>query len=41
MVKLSHKLADRPRYVSAGEIISGDMRTLMTGAGERLRRLRR
>ncbi|KAI0770000.1 cytochrome P450 [Fomes fomentarius] len=40
MVKQSHKLADRPRYVSAGEIISGDMRTLMTGAGERLRRLR-
>ncbi len=41
MVKQSHKLIDRPRYVAAGEIISAGMRTLLTRAGDRLRRLRR
>ena len=41
MVKQSHKLIDRPRYVAAGEIISAGMRTLLVGAGVRLRRLRR
>ncbi|TFK93081.1 cytochrome P450 [Polyporus arcularius HHB13444] len=40
MVKQSHKLIDRPRYVAAGEIISAGMRTLLTRAGDRLRRLR-
>ena len=40
MVKQSHKLADRPRYIVAGEILSRGMRILATRAGERLRRLR-
>ncbi|PIL22641.1 cytochrome P450 [Ganoderma sinense ZZ0214-1] len=40
MVKQSHKLADRPRYIVAGEILSKGMRILATRAGDRLRRLR-
>ncbi|KAI0754867.1 cytochrome P450 [Daedaleopsis nitida] len=40
MVKQSHKLIDRPRYIAAGELISANMRVLITGAGDRLRRLR-
>ncbi|KAM5534989.1 hypothetical protein V8D89_011362 [Ganoderma adspersum] len=40
MVKQSHKLADRPRYVVAGEILSKGMRILAIRAGDRLRRLR-
>ncbi|KAI1790162.1 cytochrome P450 [Ganoderma leucocontextum] len=40
MVKQSHKLADRPRYIVAGEILSKGMRILAIRAGDRLRRLR-
>lgn len=41
MQKHGTELADRPRYVAAGELMSGGMRTLLVGAGERIRRLRR
>ncbi|KAK7689094.1 hypothetical protein QCA50_007785 [Cerrena zonata] len=41
MQKHGSDLADRPRTVAAGEILSGDMRTLLVGAGERLKKLRR
>ena len=41
MQKHGSDLADRPRTVAAGEICSGDMRTLLVGAGERLKKLRR
>ncbi|CAL1703574.1 unnamed protein product [Somion occarium] len=41
MQKHGSELADRPRSVAAGEIFSGDMRTLLVGAGERLKKLRR
>ncbi|TBU29936.1 cytochrome P450 [Dichomitus squalens] len=40
MVKQSHKLADRPQYIAAGEVLSKGMRVLITRAGPRLRRLR-
>ena len=40
MVKQSHALSDRPRFVAAGELISAGMRILLVGAGARLRRLR-
>ncbi|KAI0349583.1 cytochrome P450 [Trametes cingulata] len=40
MVKQSHNLADRPRTIAAGEILSGGMRTLTLGVGERLKRYR-
>ena len=40
MVKQSPALADRPRHVAAGELLSNGMRVLLTGAGARLRRLR-
>ncbi|KAI0313959.1 hypothetical protein OF83DRAFT_1064608, partial [Amylostereum chailletii] len=33
--------ADRPRAVAGGDIISGGMRVLLVGVGERLRKLRR
>lgn len=32
---------DRPRFIAAHEIISGGMRTVLTGAGPRIRKLRR
>ncbi|EMD34413.1 hypothetical protein CERSUDRAFT_86534 [Gelatoporia subvermispora B] len=41
MTKHSIDLADRPRTVAAGEVMSGDMRILLVGAGERMRRLRK
>ncbi|KAH7906434.1 cytochrome P450 [Hygrophoropsis aurantiaca] len=41
MEKEGAALADRPRSISAGEILSGGMRVVVAGAGERLRRLRR
>jgi hypothetical protein len=33
--------ADRPRKIAGGEIRSGDMRILLVGVGERLKKLRR
>ncbi|TFK53064.1 cytochrome P450 [Heliocybe sulcata] len=33
--------ADRPRSIAAGETLSGGMRILLTGVGERLKKLRR
>ena len=33
--------ADRPHSVAAGDIMSGGMRVLIVGVGERLRKLRR
>jgi len=33
--------ADRPRSIAGGEIRSGDMRVLLVGVGERLKKLRR
>ena len=41
MQKHGADLADRPRMIAAGDIVSGGMRTLLTPGGERLRRLRR
>jgi hypothetical protein len=41
MEKEGGSLVDRPVYISAGETLSGGMRTLLVGAGNRLRRLRR
>nr|BED42995.1 cytochrome P450 monooxygenase [Trametes versicolor] len=40
MVKQSHLLADRPRSVAVGELISNGMRVLTLGVGDRLRRYR-
>ena len=40
MVKQSPALADRPRSVAAGDLISDGKRILLVGAGERMRRLR-
>ncbi|OBZ68871.1 O-methylsterigmatocystin oxidoreductase [Grifola frondosa] len=40
MTKHSHELIDRPRSIVAGEVISGGMRILLIGEGERLRKLR-
>ena len=41
MEKEGGSLVDRPVYISASETLSGGMRTLLVGAGNRLRRLRR
>ncbi|KAI0078962.1 cytochrome P450 [Panus rudis PR-1116 ss-1] len=41
MQKHGNDLADRPPSIAAGKLLSGDMRTLLVGSGERLRRLRR
>lgn len=41
MQKHGTDLADRPRYIAAGELMSGGKRTLLVGAGDRLRKLRR
>lgn len=41
MEKEGGVLADRPRSVSAGELISGGMRILLIGSGERYRRFRK
>ncbi|KAH9858577.1 cytochrome P450 [Lenzites betulinus] len=40
MVKQSHLLADRPRSVAVGELISNGMRVLTLNVGDRLRRYR-
>ncbi|KAH9851835.1 cytochrome P450 [Lenzites betulinus] len=40
MVKQSHNLADRPRAVAAGELLSNGMRILIIGAGNRLKKYR-
>ncbi|KAI0826895.1 cytochrome P450 [Trametes gibbosa] len=40
MVKQSHNLADRPRAVAAGELLSKGMRILTIGAGDRLKKYR-
>ncbi|KAI0647953.1 cytochrome P450 [Trametes meyenii] len=40
MVKQSHHLADRPRMVAAGELLSDGMRVLTLGAGDRLKKYR-
>ncbi|KAH6903412.1 cytochrome P450 [Coprinopsis sp. MPI-PUGE-AT-0042] len=41
MEKEGAALADRPRNVSAGEVLSGGMRTLLTPAGDRFKKMRR
>lgn len=41
MEKEGASLADRPRNISAGEVLSGGMRMLLTPAGERFKRMRR
>ncbi|OCH89087.1 cytochrome P450 [Obba rivulosa] len=41
MTKHSLDLADRPRTIAAGEVMSGNMRILLVGAGERMRKLRK
>ncbi|KAI0335797.1 cytochrome P450 [Cubamyces sp. BRFM 1775] len=40
MVKQSHLLADRPRFISVGELISGGLRTVSMGLCELLRKHR-
>ena len=41
MQKHGGDLVDRPRMIAAGDIVSGGKRTLLTPAGDRLRKLRR
>ena len=41
MEKEGGSLADRPNYISAGDTLSGGMRVLLVGAGNRLTKLRR
>ena len=41
MEKENASLVDRPRAIAAGEILSGDMRILLLGRGERWRKLRK
>ncbi|KAG9310289.1 cytochrome P450 [Chiua virens] len=41
MEKEGASVADRPRSIAAGEILSGGIRVVTQGVGERLRRLRR
>ena len=41
MEKEGAALADRPRNISAGETLSGGMRTLLTPAGDRFKKMRR
>lgn len=41
MEKQGASVADRPRSIAAGETLSGGMRILLEGTGDRLRRLRR
>ncbi|KAH7884072.1 cytochrome P450 [Phlebopus sp. FC_14] len=41
MEKEGASLVDRPRLIAAGEVLSGGMRILIAGSGDRLRRLRR
>lgn len=39
--KFSSETADRPRSIAANEIMSGGMRTVLSGVGENLKKLRR
>lgn len=41
MEKEGGAIADRPPNIAASEILSGNKRMLLTGAGERLRRFRK
>ncbi|KAK0199383.1 cytochrome P450 [Desarmillaria ectypa] len=41
MEKEGASLADRPRSIAAGDILSGGMRVLLTPAGQKLKRLRK
>lgn len=41
MQKHGADLVDRPRQVAASEIVSGGMRTLLIGAGDRIKKLRK
>ncbi|THH11537.1 hypothetical protein EW145_g596 [Phellinidium pouzarii] len=41
MEKENASLADRPRIISAGEIMSGGKRMLMVGSGERFKKMRK
>ena len=41
MQKNGADLVDRPRSIAAGEIFSGGMRTLLVGAGEHIKKLRK
>jgi len=41
MEKEGASLVDRPRNISAGEILSGAMRVLLTPYGDRFRKMRR
>ena len=41
MEKEGAALVDRPRNISAGEILSGGMRVLLTRYGDRFRKMRR
>jgi hypothetical protein len=41
MQKHGADLVDRPPNIAAGEIMSGGMRTLLVGAGERIKKLRK
>jgi hypothetical protein len=41
MEKEGASLVDRPRNISAGEILSGGMRVLLTRYGDRFRKMRR
>jgi len=41
MEKQGASLADRPRSIAAAETLSGNMRVVVEGTGDRLRRLRR
>ena len=41
MEKQNAHLVDRPHNISAGEVLSGNNRILLVGAGEQFRRLRK
>jgi cytochrome P450 len=41
MEKEGAALVDRPRSISAGEVLSGGMRVLLTRHGDRFRKMRR
>ncbi|KAH9930251.1 cytochrome P450 [Fomitopsis serialis] len=41
LVKHSAETMDRPRFVAAHEILSGGLRVVLTGEGDRIKRLRR
>ena len=41
MEKEGAHTADRPRFMAGSEMVSGGMRTLLIGVGERLRKYRK